>query len=246
MIDECGLFFTYATARSLNSAAKACWGLRQNLPVILYNGALVMEPWNRKMLYNNHFNEGQLAYLKALFEKYDVWPLVYSFRGAAERVSWVEGKETTGVRRYLERRSGDSRLNPVRDRAEVKGDEIFYFNCIGKKEDLDALHEEVERSLDIKCIYEPEVYHTDYWCEIMPANTSKGMAAKALRGILGAEKIVAFGDAKNDRSLFLEADECYAVKNADESLKEIATDVIGYSEEDAVAKFIRENLEKYI
>ena len=246
MIDECGLFFTYATARSLNSAAKACWGLRQNLPVILYNGALVMEPWNRRMLYNNHFNDGQLMYLKELFDKYDVWPLVYSFRGAAERVSWVEGKETTGVKRYLERRSGDSRLNPVRDRAEVKGDEIFYFNCIGKKEDLDALHEEVERSLDIKCIYEPEVYHTDYWFEIMPADTSKGRAAKELRGILGAEKIVAFGDAKNDRSLFLEADECYAVKNADESLKEIATDVIGYSEEDAVAKFIRENLEKYI
>lgn len=246
MIDECGLFFTYATARSLNSAAKACWGLRQNLPVILYNGALVMEPWNRRMLYNNHFNDGQLMYLKELFDKYDVWPLVYSFRGAAERVSWVEGKETTGVKRYLERRSGDSRLNPVRDRAEVKGDEIFYFNCIGKKEDLDALHEEVERSLDIKCIYEPEVYHTDYWCEIMPADTSKGMAAKALRGILGAEKIVAFGDAKNDRSLFLEADESYAVKNADESLKALATEVIGYSEEDAVAKFIRENLEKYI
>ena len=28
-----GLSFTYATARSLNSAAKACWGLRQELPV---------------------------------------------------------------------------------------------------------------------------------------------------------------------------------------------------------------------
>ena len=120
-----GLLFTYATARSLNSAAKACWGLRQNLPVILYNGALIMEPWNRRMLYNNHFNEGQLSFLKKLFEKYDVWPLVYSFRGAVERVSWVEGKETTGVRRYLDRRSGDRRLNPVRNREEVLGDEIF-------------------------------------------------------------------------------------------------------------------------
>ena len=101
MIDGHGLLFTYATARSLNSAAKACWGLRQNLPVILYNGALIMEPWNRRMLYNNHFNEGQRAFLRSLFEKYDVWPLVYSFRGETERVSWIEGKETSGVRRYL-------------------------------------------------------------------------------------------------------------------------------------------------
>ncbi len=245
MIDGHGLLFTYATARSLNSAAKACWGLRQNLPVILYNGALIMEPWNRRMLYNNHFNEGQRAFLRDLFEKYDVWPLVYSFRGETERVSWVEGKETSGVRRYLERRKGDRRLNPVRDRDEVLGDEIFYFNCIGKKEDLDALHEEVEASLDIKCIYEQETYQTDYWCEIMPADTSKGRAAKVLREILAPDKIVAFGDAKNDCELFRAADECYAVRNADDALKAIATSVIGYSEEDAVAKFIRKNLGRY-
>ena len=58
-----GLSFTYATARSLNSAAKACWGLRQNLPVILYNGAIVMQPQTRTMLYHNPFNEGQLWFL---------------------------------------------------------------------------------------------------------------------------------------------------------------------------------------
>ena len=95
-----GMPFTYATARSLNSAAKACWGLRQNLPVILYNGAVIMEPSDRKMLYNNHFNGGQLLYLKELFAKHDVWPLVYSFHGETERVSWVTEKETPGMRRY--------------------------------------------------------------------------------------------------------------------------------------------------
>ena len=241
-----GLSFTYATARSLNSAAKACWGLRQELPVILYNGAVVMEPWSRKMLYNNHFNHGQLMYLKELFAKYDVWPLVYSFRGTTERVSWVTEKETAGMRRYLERRKGDPRLHPVKEREELQGDEIFYFNCIGRKEDLDRLHEEVEQSLDMKCIYEQETYQTDYWCEIMPRSTSKGEAAKQLKALLGAEKLVAFGDGVNDRELFLAADESYAVRNADESLKALATGVIGYSEEDGVVKFIMENLEKYL
>ena len=50
----------------------------------------------------------------------------------------------------------------------------------------------------------------------------------------------------NDRELFLAADESYAVRNADESLKALATGVIGYSEEDGVVKFIMENLEKYL
>lgn len=128
-----GLAFTYATARSLNSAAKACWGLRQNLPVILYNGAVIMEPSTRRMLYNNHFNRGQLMYLKELFYRHNAWPLVYSFRGLEERVSWVTEKETAGMRRYLERRKDDPRLHPVTSREELAGDEIFYFNCIGKK-----------------------------------------------------------------------------------------------------------------
>ena len=182
-----GLAFTYATARSLNSAAKACWGLRQNLPVILYNGAVIMEPSTRRMLYTNHFNRGQLMYLKELFYRHNAWPLVYSFRGLEERVSWVTEKGTAGMRRYLERRKDDPRLHPVTSREELAGDEIFYFNCIGKKEDLDALHEEVENSLDMKCIYERETYQTDYWCEIMPSSTSKGAAAVELKKILAAE-----------------------------------------------------------
>lgn len=246
LVDEEGLLFTYATARSLNSAAKACWGLRQNLPVILYNGALIMEPQTKRVLHNNHFNKGQLSFLKEQFALYDVWPLVYSFRGGVERVSWMEGKETSGVMRYLDRRRGDIRLHPVHEREELRGDDIFYFTCIDEKERLDGLHEAVVGSLDMKCIYERETYQSDYWCEIMPADTSKGAAAARLKELLGVDRLVVFGDAHNDRELFLAADESYAVANADEDLKEIATGVIGYSEEDAVAKFLLANLEKYI
>ena len=104
LIDERGLQFTYATARSRNSAAKACWGLRQNLPVILYNGAVIMQPADGKVLYNNHFNRGQLLFLKDLFIRFGMQPLAYSFRGTSERVSWAEGKETEGMLRYLSRR----------------------------------------------------------------------------------------------------------------------------------------------
>lgn len=245
LIDSEGLQFTYATARSLNSAAKALWGLRQNLPVVLYNGAVVMEPWSGKMLYNNHFNREQLDFLRDLFARHDVWPLVYSFRGTRERVSWVEERATSGERRYLARRAGDPQFHPVADRDELVGDDIFYFNCISTKEKLDGLHEEVLRRPDLKCIFEQETYHTDYWCEIMPAGTSKGEGALRVKELLGAEKMVAFGDACNDRELFLAADEAYAVKNADESLKAVATGVIGYSEEDAVVKFLMQNLANY-
>ena len=246
LIDERGMLFTYATARSLNSAAKAVWGLRQNLPVILYNGAIVMEPWSGKKLYNSHFAGKSREYIRRVLAEHDVWPLVYSFLGNKERVSWIRGKETEGMKRYLSRRAGDSRLNPVDSPDELKDDEIFYYTYIDAKENTDAVHSVFAGDSRFRCIYQQETYQTDYWLEIMPAGTSKGAAASAFKEYLGAERLVAFGDALNDCELFRAADEAYAVKNADESLKGIATAVIGYSEEDAVSKFICSNLDKYL
>lgn len=245
LIDEDGVLFTYATARSLNSAAKAVWGLRQNLPVILYNGAIVMEPWNGNKLYNSHFTGTVRADIRRILHEYDVWPLVYSFLGNKERVSWLRGRETEGMKRYLSRRAGDPRLNPVDSPDELKDDEIFYYTYIDAKERTDVLHAVFEKDARFRCIYQQETYQSDYWLEIMPAGTSKGAAATVLKERLGAEKLVAFGDALNDRELFRAADEAYAVENADEELKKVATAVIGYSEEDSVSKFIRDNVEKY-
>ncbi len=245
LIDERGVLFTYATARSLNSAAKAVWGLRQNLPVILYNGAIVMEPWNGNKLYNSHFTGTVRTDIRRILHEYDVWPLVYSFLGNKERVSWLRGRETEGMKRYLSRRAGDPRLNPVDSPDELKDDEIFYYTYIDAKERTDVLHAVFEKDARFRCIYQQETYQSDYWLEIMPAGTSKGAAATVLKERLGAEKLVAFGDALNDRELFRAADEAYAVENADEELKKAATAVIGYSEEDSVSKFIRDNLEKY-
>ena len=245
LIDEDGVLFTYATARSLNSAAKAVWGLRQNLPVILYNGAIIMEPWNGNKLYNSHFTGTVRADIRRILHEYDVWPLVYSFLGNKERVSWLRGRETEGMKRYLSRRAGDPRLNPVDSPDELKDDEIFYYTYIDAKERTDVLHAVFEKDARFRCIYQQETYQSDYWLEIMPAGTSKGAAATVLKERLGAEKLVAFGDALNDRELFRAADEAYAVENADEELKKAATAVIGYSEEDSVSKFIRDNLKKY-
>jgi len=42
----------------------------------------------------------------------------------------------------------------------------------------------------------------------------------------------------NDISMFQIADECYAVENAVDELKQIATDVIGSNEDNGVARWL--------
>lgn len=50
-----------------------------------------------------------------------------------------------------------------------------------------------------------------------------------------------FGDGKNDIDMFELADESYAVQNAHEDLKRIATSVISSNDEDGVAKWLDKN-----
>ena len=72
----------------------------------------------------------------------------------------------------------------------------------------------------------------------MNSTISKGTAAEEIKRLTGADRIIAFGDNLNDIPLFEAADEAYAVSNAHEKLKEIATGIIGSNDEDAVIKFI--------
>jgi hydroxymethylpyrimidine pyrophosphatase-like HAD family hydrolase len=72
-------------------------------------------------------------------------------------------------------------------------------------------------------------------------NASKANAVLELKEKLGCEKLVVFGDGKNDLDMFHAADEAYAVQNADKELKAAATAVIGGNNEDGVAKWLLEH-----
>ena len=79
-----------------------------------------------------------------------------------------------------------------------------------------------------------------YFLEILSSKVSKGISADFVKKYVKADRMVAFGDNLNDISLFQYANEGYAVENAHEKLKEIATGVIGRNDDDAVAEFISE------
>lgn len=78
--------------------------------------------------------------------------------------------------------------------------------------------------------------------EIMPLAASKSNAIKQLQKLLKCDKLVVFGDGKNDIDMFELADESYAVQNAHEELKKYATAIISSNDEDAVAHWLEKKL----
>ena len=53
---------------------------------------------------------------------------------------------------------------------------------------------------------------------------------------------MAFGDGRNDIDMFEVADEGYAVENAVDELKAMATAVIGSNDEDGVARWMEQSM----
>ena len=239
LIDE-GMIFTYATARSISSASIVAKGLSTKHPIIAYNGAFIVEPNTRKILAKEDFSREQTEVIKELLAKVHISPLVYAFVEGKERVSWIPQKENEGKRHYIESRNGDKRLRPVETSEELYAGEVFYFTCIGEKEELEPVYETLKDNENYTCTFQPEIYREEYWLEIMPRKATKANAIIKLKELLGCDKIISFGDAINDIPMFRISDECYAVENAVDKLKQMATAVIESNNNDGVAKWLKD------
>lgn len=236
-----GMQFTYATARSLVSASVVAKGLSTNIPIIAYNGVLIMNPETGEVLSFLSFTEEETAYAIGVLREHGGNPLVYAYVNGVERVSYVTGRENKGIRRYLDVRKGDRRFRPLADETCLYQGDIFYFTCIADREELLPLYEIFVRDERFRTTLQQELYRPEYFLEIMPKKASKAEAIKRLKEIWHCDKVVSFGDAVNDIPMFEISDECYAVANAVPELKAYATGVIASNDEDGVAKWLEQN-----
>ncbi|MBQ6684577.1 MAG: HAD family hydrolase [Firmicutes bacterium] len=237
LVDK-GMFFSYATARSLITAKKVTMGIQAKIPLIVYNGAFVIDNVTEEILIANYFDDTVFSLLDDLFNN-NIYPIVYSYIKGSEKFSFVPELCTKGMNKFIESRNGDVRTNAVSSLAELKLGNVFYITCIDDSEKLKPLYNKYKDTYH--CVFQTDIYTKDKWLEIMPIEASKSNAIKQLQTMLGCEKLIAFGDGINDIDMFQIADESYAVANAHEELKKHATAVISSNDEDGVAKWLEGN-----
>lgn len=237
LVDK-GMLFSYATARSLITAKKVTKGINAKIPLIVYNGAFVMDNITEEILIANYFDDSVQIVLEDLFSN-AVYPIVYAYINGKEKFSFVREKCTNGMNTFLESRKGDIRTNEVDSLSKLKEGKIFYITCIDKPEKLKPIYDKYKDKYH--CVYQIDIYTKEQWLEIMPLEATKSNAIKQLQTMLNSERLIVFGDGKNDIDMFQIADESYAVTNAHEDLKKYATDVILSNDEDGVDKWLEAN-----
>lgn len=235
LVDE-GMLFSYATARSYYSAKPATKGLTAKIPLILYNGAFVIDNQSQEILVSNFFLKEEVDDLSFYFKQKDFYPIVYAFRNNYEKFSYIPDKITKQQLDFINTRN-DQRKNPIKDHL-FKGN-VFYITCIASKELLEGFYHDLKDYY--QCLFSKDIYSQDWWLEILPKKATKAHAILQLKEYLNCDKVVVFGDGLNDLSMFEIADESYAVENACRELKEKATGVIGHHDQESVAQYLKEN-----
>ena len=237
---EKGLLFSFATARSAKTATAVTRGLLGDTPIIVYTGTFIADRNTTEIILSNTMTELEVQAVCSAVDEFHIVPIVYSLVDGVERFMYDPEIVSGNVAEFLTTREGDSRSLAVSGgfAATLKGD-IFYFTFMEPREILQPVYDFLKCRCN--CLFQPDNYTDNWFLEVMPKAATKANGALKLKEMLGAERLVAFGDGYNDIELFKAADECYAVANAVEELKEIATEVIGSCDDDGVARWLLEN-----
>ena len=235
-----GLDFTYATARSINSAREITGDLKIKLPVVTRNGAVLADNTTGKYIERKVFTLEQVERLKSLTSVIGKYGFVSCFVGDSMYKQCMEGEHNSEFQGYIDYYvgRGDRTLRLVSDTEELFIGEPGYLTLIASKKVLEPYYEEVRKYDDWEIVFSKDSYRDEYWLEVAPKNSTKAKSLLMLKEQLGFDRLVVFGDSVNDKSMFEIADEEYAVSNAIDELKAMATDVIGCNDDDAVAKFL--------
>lgn len=222
LLDD-GLVFSFATARSYTTAKKVITGLEMKYPAVVHNGTFIVDK-DGNIIAKNTFKKQDTTEIIDTLLKSGVNPVVYSLIDSREQFSFIRERMNKETLSFLSNRENDPRKREVFDDERLYDGEIYYFTLIGDEDKTKPLYEHFKDRF--QCYYGRDIYSNDYWLEILPKGATKANAVKQLAKLLNCDHIVAFGDGVNDIEMFRIADECYAVENATQELRQIATKTI--------------------
>ena len=220
-----GGLFGIATGRGLQATKEFIDLLHPDLPVILYNGAVLYDAKEERAVFTAHLPEGITPLLCELMAKF---PAVGAELLDENGVHIIQDGEYE--RRHLEithiplvfRQIGD--MEPTR--------------CM--KALFAGSPEEIERMLSYvrKPAFEiVNITRSHQWfLEILPPDTNKGTALSRLRTFLPDGTVIgASGDFDNDTAMLCSADFCGCPANAQDSVREAVRNSVGFCSEKTCA-----------
>jgi len=239
-----GLHFTVATARTWESTRLILKDvLPLPAPIVLQNGALVFDTRTGSYIKKEIIPEETVLELLCIVKAHGQAGVLYSILGDRIRLYHEDLARHPVLQGFLAARVPiyGGQITETPDLAAHVGEDAVYLMTQGAYDELTPLRDAIEGLPGIAHVLSPDDYLPGNWYfECFSASATKYNAARFLRERYGYDRVVGFGDNLNDVPLFRACDEAWAVSNAREELKAVATGVIGANADDGVVRFLLE------
>ena len=241
LLTERDIAYTVATGRTLHGARAVLDGHRFQLPQAYKNGVMIWHPETKRFSAGATLTPGELGNVVRACLAQQLTPFVFTL-DEDDRTTVYHSPTLTDIERELIRNIGVEDAVNVRALDDLGPDAtVTHVNAIGDGDAvlsvLDSVHDEPHLVAYSGTALEGERWR---WLDVHHSDASKGGAIETMKRLLGIERVICFGDSDNDLSMFETADESYAPANANDSIKSVATAVIGHHDDEGIARFLRE------
>jgi len=241
LLTERDIAYTVATGRTLHGARAIHDGHHFRLPQAYKNGVMIWHPQTRHFSRSATLTPGELDNLVRACLKHGVTPFVFTLDENDESVVY-HPPLLTDIERELIFSTGIAEPVNVRALDQLSANaKITHVNSIGDSKAIESVLRSVDDEPHLVAYSGIALEDKQWrWLDVHHSDASKGGAIKAMKRMLGLERVICFGDSDNDLSMFKAADESYAPENANDRIKSAATAIIGHHDEEGIAHFLRE------
>ena len=237
-----GMLFSVATARS-RSCIDILEQLHINIPCVQLNGVLIYDFNTQKYIGCTPMDTDTADNIIKILKSFDRMSFVYKFDSDCGINVEFERLSNEVERNFFEARKNQD-YKSFRQTPEItvsEEDKVIYFTMVDTYERLHPIYTEIQKLSGAKATLYSDNYSSMYFLEVFSSAATKAAGVLKLKKMLGADRIVAFGDNLNDLEMMKIADCGIAVGDAVESVRQQADAVIGRSYEDGVALYLMHN-----
>lgn len=245
LIEEEGLNFTIATARTPATAMQLLATTGLKLPAVVMAGAALWDESASEYSHTWHIPENVISELCGIYESHGMHPFIYRQSGSQllayhkpelspKEQEFVSTRQGTRYKRFIFNENPYSTsMHPA----------LIIFSTGPHAIMHDVYRDIMAGRIDCHPIFYRDIYDSESaYLEIYASCVSKATAIRAIVETCGFDKIVAFGDNVNDIEMMKLADYSIAPSNAVDDVKNIADEVLKSSnDDDCVARWIETN-----
>ena len=249
IIGELGGLFTIATARTPATVVPLMQEVHATLPFIVIGGSAMWDPVTSGYRHTHGIDDMTVNVVADVFDRHHAHPFIYRRHGngmlhahhygplSDQEARFVEARQHLPLKRFFLEDSGYRRSA---DEALL----IFSLNQYAVLKDI-ATDLKAQVPTCQVMLYHDIFDESEGYLEIFTAGTSKAAAIRELARELGADRVVVFGDNRNDIAMMQAADHSVAVGNAFPEVRAAASEVIGPNTDDSVARWVESDLRSH-